>query len=73
MINLCLTVYIFLPSAVRAWNNVNKEAKLCDSINTFRGFHNKHKLQVPKHFNVRGHRKVKYYTQDYGPAAAHLT
>ncbi|MEW8191406.1 MAG: reverse transcriptase family protein [Candidatus Thiodiazotropha endolucinida] len=47
----------FLPSTVRAWNNVNDEVKQSDSLNTFKGFLTKDKLLVPKHFYV-GHRKV---------------
>ena len=47
----------FLPSTVRAWNNVNNEVKQSDSLSTFKGFLNKDKLLVPKHFYV-GHRKV---------------
>ena len=47
----------FLPSTVRAWNNVNDELKQSDSLNTFKGFLSKDKLLVPKHFYV-GHREV---------------
>ena len=47
----------FLPSIVRAWNNVNDEVKQSDSLNTFKGFLTKDKLLVPKYFYV-GHRKV---------------
>ena len=43
----------FLSSTVRAWNNVNDEAKKCYSINTFKCFLNKDKLQVPKTFLCR--------------------
>ena len=37
----------FLPSTVRAWNNVNDEVKQSDSLNTFKGFLTKDKLLVP--------------------------
>ena len=47
----------FLPSTVRAWNNVNDEVKQSYSLNTFKGFLSKDKLLVPKHFYV-GHREV---------------
>ena len=47
----------FLPSTVRAWNNVNEEAKHSDSINTFKGFLNKDKSHIPKHF-CEGNRKA---------------
>ena len=47
----------FLPSTVRAWNNVHEEAKHSDSINTFKGFLNKDKSHIPKHFYV-GNRKA---------------
>ena len=40
----------FLPSTVRAWNNINDEVKQSDSLNTFKGFLSKDKLLVPKHF-----------------------
>ena len=46
----------FLPSTVRAWNNVHEEAKHSDSINTFKGFLNEDKSHIPKHFYV-GNRK----------------
>ena len=47
----------FLPSTVRAWNNVNDEAKQSNSINTFKSFLNKDKTHIPKHFYV-GSRKA---------------
>ena len=47
----------FLPSTVRAWNNVKDEVKQSDSLTTSKGFLSKDKLLVPKHFN-EGHRKV---------------
>ena len=47
----------FLPSTVRAWNIVHEEAKHSDSINTFKGFLNKDKSHIPKHFYV-GNRKA---------------
>ena len=40
----------FLPSTVRAWNNVHEEAKHPDSINTFKCFLNEDKSHIPKHF-----------------------
>ena len=42
----------FLPSTVRAWNNVHEEAKQSDSFNTFKYFLNKDKMCIPKHFYV---------------------
>ena len=47
----------FLPSTVRAWNNVNDEAKQSNSVNTFKCFLNKDKTRIPKHFYV-GSRKA---------------
>ena len=47
----------FLPSTVRAWNNVNDEAKQANSVNTFKCFLNKDKTRIPKHFYV-GSRKA---------------
>ena len=47
----------FLPSTVRAWNNVNDEAKQSNSVNTFKYFLNKDKTRIPKHFYV-GSRKA---------------
>ena len=47
----------FLPSSVRAWNNVHEEAKHYDSINTYKGFLNKDKSHISKHFYV-GNRKA---------------
>ena len=42
----------FLPSFVRAWNEVPEEAKLSDSINTFKCFLKQDKSRIPKHFYV---------------------
>ena len=47
----------FLPSTVRAWNNVKDEAKQSNSVNTFKCFLNKDKTRIPKHFYV-GSRKA---------------
>ena len=47
----------FLPSTVRAWNNVHDEAKQSDSLNTFKYCLNKNKTRIPKHFYV-GSRKA---------------
>ena len=47
----------FLPSTVRAWNNVDDEAKQSDSLNTFKYYLNKDKMRVSKHFYV-GSRKA---------------
>ena len=47
----------FLPSTVRAWNNVDDEAKQSDSLNTFKYIFNKDKMRIPKHFYV-GSRKA---------------
>ena len=48
----------FLPSTVRAWNEVPEEAKQSDSVNAFKRFLNKDKSHIPKHFYV-GKRKAK--------------
>ena len=48
----------FLPSTVRAWNNVNDEAKQSNSVNTLKCFLNKDKTRIPKHFYVHGSRKA---------------
>ena len=47
----------FLPSTVRAWNEVPEEAKQSDSVNAFKRFLNKDKSHIPKHFYV-GKRKA---------------
>ena len=47
----------FLPSTVRAWNNVHDEAKQSDSLSTFKGFLHKGRSRTPKHFYV-GNRKA---------------
>ena len=47
----------FLPSTVRAWNEVPEEVKLSDSVNAFKRFLNKDKSHIPKHFYV-GKRKA---------------
>lgn len=40
----------FLPSSVRAWNDLSDEAKQCESVNSFKHFLQKDKSKVPKHF-----------------------
>ena len=40
----------FLPSSVRAWNNLSVEAKQCESVNTFKCLLQKEKKAVPKHY-----------------------
>ena len=40
----------FLPSSVRAWNNLSVEAKQCESVNTFKCLLQKEKKTVPKHY-----------------------
>ena len=47
----------FLPSTVRAWNEVPEEAKQSDSVNAFERFLNQDKSRIPKHFYV-GKRKA---------------
>ena len=47
----------FLPSTVRAWNEVPEEAKQSDSVNAFKRFLNQDKSRIPKHFYV-GKRKA---------------
>ena len=47
----------FLPSTIRAWNNVHEEAKHSDSINTYKCFLYKDKSHIPKYFYV-GNRKA---------------
>ena len=47
----------FLPSTVRAWNEVPEEAKRSDSVNAFKRLLNKDKSHIPKHFYV-GKRKA---------------
>ena len=47
----------FLPSTVRAWNEVPEEAKQTDSVNAFKRFLNQDKSRIPKHFYV-GKRKA---------------
>ncbi|MES9992837.1 MAG: reverse transcriptase domain-containing protein, partial [Candidatus Thiodiazotropha sp.] len=42
----------FLPSTVRAWNDVQDEGKQCESVNSFKSFLNKDKMPVPKHFYI---------------------
>ncbi|MCG8034058.1 MAG: reverse transcriptase family protein [Candidatus Thiodiazotropha taylori] len=40
----------FLPSSVRAWNNLPNEARQCSSVNSFKHFLNRNLSQTPKHF-----------------------
>ena len=40
----------FLPSSVRAWNNLSVEAKQCESVNSFKCLLQKEKKTVPKHY-----------------------
>ena len=40
----------FLPSTVRAWNNLPPEAKQTDSLNSFKHFLNRDKSYVPKYY-----------------------
>ena len=40
----------FLPSSVRAWNNLSVEAKQCESVNSFKCLLQKEKKAVPKHY-----------------------
>ena len=40
----------FLPSTVRAWNNLTPEAKQTDSLNSFKHFLNRDKSYVPKYY-----------------------
>ena len=40
----------FLPSSVRAWNDLSDEANECESVNSFKHFLQKDKSKVPKHF-----------------------
>ena len=47
----------FLPSTIRAWNEVPEQVKQSDSVNAFRRFLNKEKSHIPKHFYV-GKRKA---------------
>ena len=58
-INVRTSLYYnsFLPSTVRAWNEVPEEVKLSDSVNAFKRFLNKDKSHIPKHFYV-GKRKA---------------
>ena len=53
----------FLPSTVRAWNNVHDEAKQSDSLNTFKYFLNKDKMRIPKHFHVGSRKAQVLYTR----------
>ena len=40
----------FLPSSVRAWNNLPNNAKQCESVNSFKCFLQREKTTVPKHY-----------------------
>ena len=40
----------FLPSTVRAWNNLPNDVKQCSSVNSFKYNIKQEKLQTPKHF-----------------------
>ena len=48
---------LFLPSAVRSWNNLPVAAKESDSINSFKRFLNQNKTPVPKYYYM-GNRKA---------------
>ena len=48
----------FLPSTIRAWNNLPAEVRQFDSLDTFKQFLSRKRERVPKHFysgNRRGH------------------
>ena len=53
----------FLPSTVRAWNEVPEEAKQSDSVNAFKRFLNKDKFHIPKHFYVDKRKAQILYTR----------
>ena len=53
----------FRPSTVRAWNNVNDEAKQSNSVNTFICFLNKDKTRIPKHFYVSSRKAQVLHTR----------
>ena len=58
-INARTTLYYnsFLPSSIRAWNDLSEAATQSDSINAFKTFLNKDRIPVPKHY-YRGKRKL---------------
>ena len=58
-INARTTLYYhsFLPSSVRAWNDLSEAATQTESVNAFKTFLNKDRIPVPKHY-YRGKRKL---------------
>ena len=40
----------FLPSSVRAWNNLSVKVQQCDSVASFKRFFHKDNSKVPQHF-----------------------
>ena len=58
-INARTTLYYnsFLPSSIRAWNDLSEAAIQTESVNAFKTFLNKDRIPVPKHY-YRGKRKL---------------
>ena len=64
-----LYYHSFLSTAIRGWNNLSKEVKSCDSINSF-----KNRLKNLKTFLntiTLVDEKHKFYTHAYKPTAMH--
>ena len=57
-INARTTLYYnsFLPSCIRAWNDLSEAATQTESVNVFKIFLNKDRIPVPKHY-YRGNLK----------------
>ena len=58
-VNARTTLYYnsFLPSTIRAWNNLPSEAQQLESVNSFKFFLKKENVPVPKYFYI-GKRKA---------------
>ena len=53
------TIYYnsFLPSSIRAWNDLSEAATQTESVNAFKKFLNKDRIPVPKYY-YKGKRKL---------------
>ena len=53
-VNARTTLYYnsFLPSTIRAWNNLTSEAQQLESVNSFKFFLKKENVSVPKYFYI---------------------
>lgn len=58
-----LYYHSFLPSAVRAWNNLPFEARFSESVYSFKRFLNKENISVPKYYYMGNRRAQILHTR----------